>query len=214
MRREAKDRTNDADLASIIRHIFIRPIAFHTSLVFLTGSVSAALMLGQACYWDERTNDPDSWFWKTRDEWTAETGLSRWEQEDARKKLRSKGFIQEKLSGVPARNYFRVNFVKIAQAYKKTCKQVGGKTSIQMVGKPPTGRRKNLQLYKGNTKITTKTTTKITAQNDQRKESRVRSDETAGNEQEQQIRFDKRKQLLLSQAEQLLRAENKSTLQR
>ena len=186
-------RQREPDLASIIRTIFRRPIAFHRSLVDLTGSVSAALMLGQACYWDERTDDPEGWFWKTRTEWEAETGLSRWEQEEARKKLRSRRFLQERLSGVPAKIYFRVDFEAIAAAYLKACRiPVGGKTSIKAVEKPPTGRRENLQHYKGSAKNTSKTTTKITQHND---EQRVFA----------------RKKLLLSQAEQLMKSENRAS---
>src|ERR1700690_4634356 len=82
---ERKELPEENDLAAIIRSIFKRPIAFHRSLVTLTGSVPAALMLGQACYWDERTNDPEGWFWKTRAQWENETGLTRWEQEKDRK---------------------------------------------------------------------------------------------------------------------------------
>ncbi len=201
-------QTAENDLAAIIRWIFKRPIAFHRSLVSLTGSVTAALMLGQACYWDERTDDPEGWFWKTRDEWEDETGLTRWEQEAARRKLREHGFLQEKLAGVPARMYYRVDFEAIAQAYRKSSHQpVGGKTSNKKEAKPPTGRRKNLKHYKGATEITPKTTTKTTAQNAVRKEAQAGSPHKNEDEQEQHYRFEERRRLLLTQAEQLLKAE-------
>lgn len=89
--------------------LFDRPIAFQRCFVRLTHSVNAALMLSQAVYWSIRTKNPDGWFWKTQDEWEEETGLTRREQESARKQLRSIGFWDEELRGVPAKLYFHVD---------------------------------------------------------------------------------------------------------
>ncbi|MCI0653669.1 MAG: hypothetical protein L0Y39_04225, partial [Methylococcaceae bacterium] len=56
-----------------------RPIAFHRSFVQLTGSVTAALVLSQAVYWQRRVSeDHDGWWYKTRSQWIEETGLSRY----------------------------------------------------------------------------------------------------------------------------------------
>lgn len=91
-----------------MKELLDRPIAFHRCFVEITGSVNAALMLSQAWYWSLRTKDDDGWFWKTHGEWTEETGMSRREQDTARKRLRQLGLIDEKLSGVPATVHFRV----------------------------------------------------------------------------------------------------------
>lgn len=88
---------------------FDRPIAFHRGFVTLTGSVTAALMLSQAVYWQRRTHDPEGWWWKTMEDWTEETGLSRKEQESARRRLKTIGLLEEERRGVPARLYFRVD---------------------------------------------------------------------------------------------------------
>jgi hypothetical protein len=84
-----------------------RPIAFHRVFVTLTGSVTAALMLSQAVYWSKRTKDKDSWFYKTQDDWEEETGLSRSEQETARKKLNK--YLHYERRGMPAQLYYRVD---------------------------------------------------------------------------------------------------------
>jgi hypothetical protein len=84
-----------------------KPIAFHRVFVEITGSVSAALMMSQAMYWHLRTNE-SGWFYKTAKEWQEETGLTRRKQELARAKLRKAGLIEERLSGTPAKLYFRV----------------------------------------------------------------------------------------------------------
>ena len=79
------------------------------NLVPITGGVTAALMLSQAI-WTAQTieGNGDGWFSKSRDQWTEETGLSRWEQETARRALRTAGFLEERRIGVPAKLWFRV----------------------------------------------------------------------------------------------------------
>ena len=72
-----------------IKDLLDRPIAFQRVFVTLTGSVTAALMLSQAVFWNKRVSvEKDGWFYKTIDEWQDETGLTRYEQETARKKLK------------------------------------------------------------------------------------------------------------------------------
>src|SRR5690242_16310848 len=86
--------------------VFDRPIAFHRCFVRLTGSVNAALLLSQAVYWSNRTNDPEGWFHKSMDEWEEETGLTRHEQDKAREILRGTGFWNEKKKGVPPKVHY------------------------------------------------------------------------------------------------------------
>ncbi len=97
----------------LIRRFLDRPIAFHRCLVKPSGSVEAALLLSQALYWSNRTEDPDGWFYKTREEWEEETGLNRTSQEAARKRLKENGLLEEERRGLPARLYYRVNFEKL-----------------------------------------------------------------------------------------------------
>jgi uncharacterized protein (UPF0297 family) len=105
-----------------IEFFFGRPIAFHRCFVKLTGSVHAALMLSQALYWlnPERQGQgrgkDEGWFWKTREQWEAELGLSRWEQETARKQLRLTKFWKEKDKRLEHRIYFSVDFVELEKA--------------------------------------------------------------------------------------------------
>lgn len=85
-----------------------RPIAFNPSFKKITGSTNAALLLSQAFYWTKRATLPDGWFYKTRDEWMEETGLTESELDGAREKCRTIGVIEEKLKGVPATVHYRV----------------------------------------------------------------------------------------------------------
>jgi len=95
--------------AELLLEVFDIPVSFHRCLVPITGGVTAALMLSQAI-WTTQTIEraADGWFSKSRDEWTEETGLSRWEQETARRALRGAGFLEERRVGVPAKLWFRV----------------------------------------------------------------------------------------------------------
>jgi hypothetical protein len=86
-----------------------RPIAYHPSFARMLGSTAAAVMLSQGLYWQARVKSIDGYWWKTADEWEEETGLSRNEQEDARRKLRQTTFWFEELRGVPATMYYLVD---------------------------------------------------------------------------------------------------------
>ncbi|MBK4299295.1 hypothetical protein JJP81_22465, partial [Enterobacter cloacae] len=84
-----------------------RPIAFQRSFVRLGVGITGALLLSQIVYWQNRMEG--NWFYKTQTDLEEETGLTRYEQEGARKKLVSCGVLEEAKRGIPAKLYFRVN---------------------------------------------------------------------------------------------------------
>ncbi len=90
-----------------------RCIAYHPRLAQLTGRVTAGLMLSQALYWTRKlaVAEPyrSGWFWKTRDDWLSETGLSRREQDSARAALKRLDLLQERRVGMPARVWYRID---------------------------------------------------------------------------------------------------------
>lgn len=105
--------------SSLVLELFDMPITFHRCLVAVTGSVTAALMLSQAMAWTEPlAPDVEGWFMKSQGDWAEETGLSRWEQETARRVLRSCGLLEERKMGIPARLWFRVNRSRLAAALR------------------------------------------------------------------------------------------------
>ncbi len=105
---------------NLLLDVFDPPVSFHRCLVPVTGSVTAALMLSQAI-WSSQASDPeaDGWFVKSRDEWEEETGLSRWEQETARRVLRDGGFLEERRVGMPAKLCFRVRPDQVLRALQR-----------------------------------------------------------------------------------------------
>ena len=99
--------SNLHSLQSFLDH----PIDFHRSFVRLGIGITGALMLSQAVYCSKRTQDPEGWFQKSIKEWEEETGLSRCEQETARKNL--KGILDTERRGIPAKLHFRINWEKL-----------------------------------------------------------------------------------------------------
>jgi hypothetical protein len=103
---EAKRKYHDA-----LDDLLDRPIAYNPAFKKITGSTVAGIFLSQAWYWSKR--HADGWFWKTQKEWEDETGLTRHEQDTARKHCLRVGVIEEDLKGVPATVHYKVNKQKV-----------------------------------------------------------------------------------------------------
>lgn len=95
--------------AELLLEVFDPPVSFHRCLVPITGGVTAALMLSQAIWTSQEIDQTaNGWFSRSQDEWAEATGLTRWEQETARRALRSFGFLEERRIGMPAKLWYRV----------------------------------------------------------------------------------------------------------
>ncbi|HEY6290261.1 MAG TPA: hypothetical protein VI455_01690 [Terriglobia bacterium] len=116
---------NERSARTRVQFLFGRPVAFHRCFVKVAGSVHAALMVSQAIYWlnpdrqGQSRGKDNGWFWKTRDEWEAELGLSRWEQETARKQLRQTKFWLEKDKRLEHKIFFSLDFVELEKALER-----------------------------------------------------------------------------------------------
>jgi len=110
-----------------------RPIAFQRAFVRLGAGITGALFLSQIVYWQNRMQG--QWFYKTQLDLEEETGLTRYEQEGARKKLVSCGVLEESKRGIPAKLYFRVNADRLEEILMGHNQQAGmGKTNEQSCG--------------------------------------------------------------------------------
>ncbi len=108
-----------------------RYVQYYPVLAELTGSAKAALMLGHMLYWSRKylaaRSEREGWFWHTRRDWHAATGLSRHEQERARRCLLASGLISERLMGVPARLHYRLELDQMgSQIARHLKKQYAG----------------------------------------------------------------------------------------
>lgn len=107
------------DSITMVRRYFSpRLIGYNPMIAKVLGSVTAGVLLAQLMYWSETMTEAamkkghefDGWFYKTGQDLYNETGLSRYEQETARRRLRNLGIIQEERKGLPARLYYQVNW--------------------------------------------------------------------------------------------------------
>lgn len=125
-----------------------RPIAYQPAFAQLrAGKVksgpTAAVLLSQLVYWHNRMDG--EWMYKTREDIKKETGLSRDEQETARKRLIALGVLQEELRGVPATLHYKINSERLEQLLLAP-----DRAESQMGAIPPTRKRGSRQLDGGN----------------------------------------------------------------
>lgn len=135
-----------------ITELLDRPIAFHRVFVTLTGSVKAAIMLSQAVYWQPRAKQVDGWWYKTANEWEEETGLTRHEQDQARKDCAK--YLKSDLRGIPATLYWHVD----EDALQADLFDGDEKSSLPKSGKLDARKPSNINK---NTETTTETTNSI-----------------------------------------------------
>lgn len=127
-----------------------RPIAFQRSFVRLGVGITGALLLSQIVYWQNRMEG--QWFYKTQADLEEETGLTRYEQEGARKKLVSCGVLEEAKRGIPAKLYFRVNQERLEELLVGENQHSGiGKTNKQGCGNSANSDAKNQHAGMGKT---------------------------------------------------------------
>lgn len=147
-----------------------RPIAYQPAFAQLrAGKVksgpAAAVLLSQLVYWHNRMDG--EWLYKTREDIKKETGLSRDEQETARKRLVALGVLEEDLRGVPATVHFKINTERLEAlllapdqeesqmgatpptSWRQRTQQDGGNTPNQMAVTPPTSRGESRQQAGG-----------------------------------------------------------------
>ena len=89
-----------------------RVIAYRPNLARLFGGVVAEVFFEQIFYWQDKS-DSELGIYKTQEELEIETGLSRKEQETARKLLREKGVLIETHKRLEHRMYYKINNEKL-----------------------------------------------------------------------------------------------------
>ena len=101
---------------ALLLDIFDEPIVFHRSYVPIAGGITPALFLSYAGYvGEDQPKEHDGWFTRTQSEWERDTGLTRREQETARRLLRECGLLEERRVGMPAVLWYRVNWVRLRE---------------------------------------------------------------------------------------------------
>ncbi len=143
----------------LIKKLLRRPVAYHRAFCEMTGKACAGVMLSQAWYWSSRTED-DGWFYKTGREWREETGLSRTEQETARKRLVSLGLMEEAERGMPCKMHFRVNTENVVRQLVENPHTVSRQGIRKLVSRKPA----NLSAGNPHTVLKIESTQEITTE--------------------------------------------------
>lgn len=87
---------------------FGRPVAYYPGLVKYLGSVNAVLFFCQIYYWKDRAQS-ELGVYKTQSDIQEETGMTRYEQETARRVLIQKGVLIETHKRLEHRIYYRID---------------------------------------------------------------------------------------------------------
>lgn len=95
------------------------PLAYYPELVQITGSINATILLCQLIYWMGKEKDPNGWIYKTSKELQEETGLTKDQQETARKYLKKRGVLEEKRKGIPPIIHYRICREQLLQKWEE-----------------------------------------------------------------------------------------------
>lgn len=149
------------DIERVVDAALERTVAFHRVFATLAGGALPGLFLSQVYFYSRQpgTIENGGWFYKSREQWEEETALTRAEQETARKQLKSRNLLEEKLEGLPRRLYYRLpaeNFYRALVA----AAQAGGDKITDLPAKQTRGGKPDRRA--GN-KITRKQDTKSPA---------------------------------------------------
>jgi len=90
-----------------------RVVVFRPELARVLGSVNAALLLAQCCYWADHKPDEDDMFLHERAQWQEELACSRWELERDREVLMKLGLIGYGRFGAGARVHYWVEPTRV-----------------------------------------------------------------------------------------------------
>lgn len=120
-----------SDYSFLDRTLTIRP-AF---LELVEGDHRTALLLSQAVYWQQRTDD--EWWYKTGDEWERETYIPPRDQRRCRETLREFDWWHEETRGMPAKVHYRVDLEALEAAVIRAARDGKPGTQIEVEQPPP-----------------------------------------------------------------------------
>lgn len=109
-----------------------RPVSYFPSLARLVG-VKECVFICQFLYWIDKTDKTAAgWVYKTQDEITEETGMSRAEQETVRRNLKRTGIVEERHARLLHRMYYRVNLDKLSEVWTNAEKSHSGELDLDI----------------------------------------------------------------------------------
>jgi len=106
---------------NILYELLKRPVAYQPLVAKTFGSVPLAVLWSQLYYWHDKGRDPNGWIYKTVEDLYDETGLTRRNQETARRLGKKLGVIETKVMGMPATVHYKINIDKMIELIAEQC---------------------------------------------------------------------------------------------
>ncbi|PXW28237.1 hypothetical protein [Paraburkholderia caballeronis] len=110
------------------------PVAYYPALAAPLGGINAAILFCQLYYWSKRATD-DRGVFKTQAQLTAETGMSRNEQENARRSLKRCGVLHEKHDRLEHKMFYRLDLDRLEDLLKAAAAPDCEKPALPNAGK-------------------------------------------------------------------------------
>lgn len=149
-------------IKNLMQQLNQRPIAVYPAYIDITGSVNAGLLLSQLMYWYSVVNRK---FYKTDEDIMAETRLSIRELKTAKAKLKTLPFIFIKAEGVPARTFYDIDMIALAECLANTPNKFVQNVPTEKVKTSKLKSTKRTNLKGQNVPTITETTPEITSKN-------------------------------------------------
>jgi hypothetical protein len=97
-----------------------RVVGYSPDLARIVGGATIGLFLSQLLFLSDKGHNPDGWVYKSEAEMGKDTGLSKREQQTARRKLLSLGVIQIERRGFKFTYHFKVLWERLYQVIEKS----------------------------------------------------------------------------------------------
>ena len=96
-----------------------RVVGYSPDLARIVGGATTGLFLSQLLFLSDKGNNPEGWVYKSEQEMGKETGLTKREQQTARRKLLALGVIQIVRQGFKFTYHFRIVWERLYQVIEK-----------------------------------------------------------------------------------------------
>ncbi|MFA6134424.1 MAG: hypothetical protein WC869_10470 [Phycisphaerae bacterium] len=131
--------------AALIKELASRRISYSPAFARIGGGVTAGVLLAQLLWY---AGGEDKWTELRQQDIEEQTMLTRDEQETARRKLKERGILEERLCGVPARLQYHVMIDRVIELLAVV--PVCGNPPNKIEEKPPTSMGESTEQVSGN----------------------------------------------------------------
>lgn len=124
---------------SVLERLFGRGnVTYHVAVAEALDSIAAAILAEQIAFWQAQSED--GWAFRTQEQIQEYTGMKRDARDGARKRLKQRGVLEEKLEGVPARLFYRLDLDALEGLVQETQVVENQQTRMRETSKQGSGK--------------------------------------------------------------------------